>query len=249
MLPPSADIVRMRIVEKPESWARERASVARMSARAAAAAAVASVITTKPARCEKSGRPNARLPQRNITVSCAKPTATRNTHLPKQDSRHAEPRAQEALERARLHLLEQHAACRSDHREEQEHHADAGGVERNQRPALLVAGAHDVDDLDVRAHRRTARAAGRARPLTGLQPWNPRVHRGPLLRRERARVGLELPHAALHHQVWRRRHRDLLQQPPDHVGRNRIGRIGEQRDREDRRRSRIDRRPRPARGE
>ena len=40
MLPPSADIVRIRIVEKPDSCARVRASVASTRPSAAAAAAV-----------------------------------------------------------------------------------------------------------------------------------------------------------------------------------------------------------------
>ena len=50
MLPPSADIVRMRIVDMPESCARVRASVASTRPKPAAAAAVKVVITTKPGR-------------------------------------------------------------------------------------------------------------------------------------------------------------------------------------------------------
>ncbi len=64
-----------------------------------------------------------------------------------------------------------------------------------------------------------------------LEHGKPRVDRRLLLRRELSGVGFELTHAALHHEIGRGRHRDLLQQPSDHVGRNRIGRIREQRNR------------------
>ena len=50
MLPPSDDIVRMMIVDIPESCARVRASVASISPKPAAAPVVNAVITTNPGR-------------------------------------------------------------------------------------------------------------------------------------------------------------------------------------------------------
>ncbi len=54
------------------------------------------------------------------------------------------------------------------------------------------------------------------------------VDRRLLLRRQRARVLLELAHASLHQQVGRRRHRHLLQQAEHHLRRDRIRDVGEQ---------------------
>ena len=76
-------------------------------------------------------------------------------------------------------------------------------------------------------HRWTAASSGRVR----LQPRDPFVHGFPLFRRQRPGVPLELLHPSLHHQIGSRGHRDLLQQPLDHLRRDRIGRVGEQHDR------------------
>ena len=77
MLPPAADMTRMTIVEMPPSCARVRQAAARTRPKAAAAAAVTTVTSAKPARCEASGRPNATAPQANITVICTLPSAVR----------------------------------------------------------------------------------------------------------------------------------------------------------------------------
>ena len=50
MLPPSEDMMRMMMVDMPDSWARVRAAVARTSPKPAAAAAVNAVITKNPGR-------------------------------------------------------------------------------------------------------------------------------------------------------------------------------------------------------
>ena len=233
MLPPSADMVRIRIVEKPDSWPRVCASVASTRPSAAAAAAVTTVMMTKPGRCEKSGSWNTSRAHRNITQICTKPMSVRNSHLPARRPRHADARRQQPLERARLDLVEQRPAGAADHREQQEHHADAGGVERDERPASAVACA---------SRRRSRRRCPSAPPCPMLTRRHAAVASAAAAaarhRRRRAAAAsaapacsLELLQAALHHQVRRGGHRDLLQQSVDHLRRDRIRDVREQLDR------------------
>ena len=86
-----------------------------------------------------------------------------NSHLPSEHAAHAGARAEQPVERAVLFLLEQRAAG-AGAREEQEHHADAGGVERDQSsfgPSL----PHDVDRVESSrlGDAGAAGAAGRRR--------------------------------------------------------------------------------------
>ena len=186
MLPPSADMVRIRMVEKPESCARE-ARVARISARAAAAADVASVITAKPGRCENSGKPNATVPT-GTSRSAARSRQHQEHHLPTRI-----PDIPMRVHRRRSSVPDSTSSrtrCRgADHGKQQEHHADARGIKRDERRAL-VAAAHDVDDLQIDAHRRGTAAGARSAYPTPPRPEHrqPRLDRRFLLRRELSRV-------------------------------------------------------------
>ena len=114
------------------------------------------------------------------------PTSEMNSHLP--TSRPPMPSAWRARARA-CPNRPRRAACRRRRRpgEQQEHHADAGRVERDQRAARF-ARAHDVDDVDADAERPPA--AGRRRRLPAVRPSAAAAtrHGGALLRRQRAGV-------------------------------------------------------------
>ena len=143
----------------------------------------------------------------------------------REQTRHPHAGGQDAVEGARVHLVEERAARPRD-REQQEHHADPGGVERNE--ALGLPLAHDVHRVDADAERAAVRfgaaRAGRAR----AEPRHPRVDGGALAGRQGPRVFFELPNPALHEHVRRGGHRDLLQQPGHHLRRNRIRHVGQQ---------------------
>jgi hypothetical protein len=149
--------------------------------------------------------------------------------LRRQQSAHPEARREHAIERTGVHLVEERAARARD-REQQEHHADAGSIERHEAFAIALSLAHHVDDVDADAERsrRRGRRSGCAGRALRLQAREPRVNRGALLGRERAGVLLELLHPALHHQIRRARHRHFLQQSADHLRRDLIRHVGQE---------------------
>jgi hypothetical protein len=81
MLPPSAFSPSTIRFASPESCWRVRESVASTSPNAAAAAAVNTVMITKPGRWERSGSLNTSMPHTNITAICAHANVVKASHL------------------------------------------------------------------------------------------------------------------------------------------------------------------------
>ncbi len=110
MLPPTADIARITIVEMPDNCARVRHSVASTSPNAAAAHAVKTVITAKPGRCETRGSRNTSAPQREHHRELRDAHHRQEQPLPCQHARHSGARADQSAERAALDFIEQRSA-------------------------------------------------------------------------------------------------------------------------------------------
>ena len=97
-------------------------------------------------------RPNTSAPQTNMTVSWTTPTIEKKIQLPTSSVPMSDVRGQQPLERAAFLFLEQDRG-RAGHGEQQEHHADAGGVVGDDRRTL--------------ARRRPRRLASRSPPRPG----------------------------------------------------------------------------------
>ena len=102
----------------------------------------------------------------NISVSCTTARVDEVDELSEQQRRHRDACREDAVERAALGLLDEGAA-RAGGREEQEHDAEAGGVEGDGRVLLLFADEVARLDLDQSARaRRRPGAPGSGSPFS-----------------------------------------------------------------------------------
>ena len=137
----------------------------------------------------------------------------------------------------------------ADRREQQEHHADAGRVERDR--AIRARSSVRITSTVSMPHAHRSPPPAAPDPAV-LPPLRSAAKRGSHASTAARCCGVSGPaffsncsQAALHQQIRRGGHRDLLQQPVDHLRRDRIRHVRQQLDRRPtRRRSRGSRMPR-----